>query len=212
MLVMICVVLIAAFWADDFYRVWLGERYIRESPYPSLALLLQILLLSMVTNYTSNTASQLLVGAGHIRPVSLLLLIGSTLNLSISVLLIGPYGLIGIAIATVVASVVIDLIAIPVLLQVKLGLSVVDFLRNSCARPLVVGCLLALALTGISRMGQATGWAELILQGMCAALAAALLLVIFGIRSAERERFLTKPLSRLIRRTRVSLFAGRRLS
>ena len=209
MLVMVCVVLIAAVWADDFYRVWLGERYLRESPYPSLALLLQILLLSVVTNYTSNMASQLLMAAGHIRPLSLLLLIGSALNVGLSVLLIGPYGLIGIAIATVVASLVIDLIAIPVLLQLKLGLRVAEFARSACSRPLVVGCLLALVLTGISRVGQATGWAELIALGMCAALAAALLVIGIGIRGTERERFVTKPLGRLIRRTRVSLHAGR---
>jgi len=209
MLVMVCVVLIAAVWAEDFYRLWLGERYIRESPYPSLALLLQLLLLSVVTNYTSNVASQLLMGAGHIRPFSLLLLIGSALNLSLSVLLIGPYGLIGIAIATVVASIVVDLIAIPVLLQRKLGLSVAEFARSACSRPLAVGCLLAVVLTGISRMGQATGWAELIVQGMCAAVAAALLVVGIGMRRAERERFITRPLGRLIRRTRVSLHAGR---
>jgi O-antigen/teichoic acid export membrane protein len=208
MLVMVCIVLIAAVWADDFYRLWLGERYIRESPYPSLALLLQVLLLSVVTNYTSNVASQLLMGAGHIRPFSLLLLAGSALNLSLSVLLIGPYGLIGIALATVLASLVIDLIAIPVLLQLKLGLSVADFARNACARPLAVGCLLAVVLAGISHAGRATSWAELIAQGACAAVAASLLVIGIGIRKTERERFIIKPLGRLIRRTRMSPHAG----
>jgi O-antigen/teichoic acid export membrane protein len=208
MLVMVCIVLIAAVWADDFYRLWLGERYIRESPYPSLALLLQVLLLSVVTNYTSNVASQLLMGAGHIRPFSLLLLAGSALNLSLSVLLIGPYGLIGIALATVLASLVIDLIAIPVLLQLKLGLSVADFARNACSRPLAVGCLLAVVLAGISHAGRATSWAELIAQGACAAVAASLLVIGIGIRKTERERFIIKPLGRLIRRTRMSPHAG----
>jgi O-antigen/teichoic acid export membrane protein len=208
MLVMVCVVLIAAVWADDFYRLWLGERYVREAPYASLALLLQFLLLSVVTNFTSNVASQLLMGAGHIRAFSLLLLIGSALNLSLSVLLIGPYGLIGVALATVVASVVVDLIAIPLLLQFKLGLSVADFARNACSRPLAVGCLLAVVLTGISRVGHATSWIELIVQGACGAVAGALLVIGIGIRGTERERFITKPLSRLIRRTRVSPHAG----
>jgi O-antigen/teichoic acid export membrane protein len=208
MLVMVCVVLIAAVWAEDFYRLWLGERYIRESPYPSLALLLQVLLLSVVTNYTSNVASQLLMAAGHIRPFALLLLFGCALNLSLSLLLIGPYGLIGIAIATVLASLVIDLIAIPVLLQIKLGLSVAQFARSACSRPLAVACLLAVVLTGISHLDRATSWAELIVQGICAALAASLLVIGIGIRKAERERFITKPLGRLARRTRVSPHAG----
>lgn len=208
MLVMVCVVLIAAVWADDFYRLWLGERYLRESPYPSLALLLQLLLLSVVTNYTSNVAAQLLTGAGHIRAFSLLLLIGSALNLGLSALLIGPYGLIGVAIATVIASIAIDLIAIPLLLQFKLGLSVADFARNACGRPLAVGCLLAVVLIGISRVGHATGWIELIVQGACGASAGALLAIGIGLRGTERERFISKPLSRLIRRTRVSPHAG----
>jgi hypothetical protein len=57
-------------------------------------------------------------------------------------------------------------------------------------------------------LGQATGWTELIVQGMCAALAAAVLVIGVGIRGAERERFITKPLSRLIRRMGVSPHAG----
>jgi hypothetical protein len=88
-------------------------------------------------------------------------------------------------------------------------LSVAEFVRSACGRPLVVGCLLALVLTGISRVTEATGWAELIAQGMCAALAGALLVIALGIRGTERERFVTKPLGRLIRRTRVSLHTGR---
>jgi O-antigen/teichoic acid export membrane protein len=209
MLVMVGVVLIAAVWADDFYRLWLGERYVRETPYPALGLLLQVLLLGVVTNYTSNVAAQLLMGAGHIRPFSLLLLIGSALNLGLSLLLVGPYGLIGIAIATVIASVVIDLVAIPVLLQVKLGLSVADFARSACARPLAVACLLALVLAGIAGVSRpATTWIELVVQGMCAALAALLLVTGIGIRAEERERFIIKPLSRLARRLRVSPHPG----
>lgn len=137
-------------------------------------------------------------------------MIGSALNLGLSLLLIGPYGLIGIAIATVIASVVIDLVAIPVLLQVKLGLSVADFARSACARPLAVGCLLAVALAGIAGVSRpATTWIELVVQGMCAALAALLLAMGIGIRAEERERFINKPLSRLARRLRVSPHPGR---
>lgn len=113
MLIMIPTVLMAAFWSNDFYRLWIGEKYLSGAPFQSVALIFQILLLSTVTMFSSGIAQQIICGTGRIRANATLLIIGSVINLTFSLILIRPYGLAGIAIATVIASVVIDLIAMP---------------------------------------------------------------------------------------------------
>ena len=59
LLVMISVVLPAAFWAEDFYRLWIGEKYLSGVPFQSVAVLFQILLISVVSDYSSGIAGQI---------------------------------------------------------------------------------------------------------------------------------------------------------
>jgi O-antigen/teichoic acid export membrane protein len=198
MLVLICVVLIAGFYANDFYRLWIGETYQQASPYPPLPLLLQILLLSVFSTFVSNIGAQTLMGTGHVRPYALLLICGSALNLTLVILLIQPYGLVGVVAATAISSILIDLIAVPILLQRMTGLRVAAFLRWACPRPLAVGILFAFVLGALTHWSHPAHWLDLILQGAIAAAAGAALIVTLGITSVERQRLIVRPFARLI--------------
>ena len=90
MLIMIPAVLIAAFWADDFYRIWIGGEYLINDPYLSVAVIFQILLISTFTSFSSTIAQQIITGTGRVRLSSLLLILGSIINLSFSLILIRP--------------------------------------------------------------------------------------------------------------------------
>jgi O-antigen/teichoic acid export membrane protein len=201
LLAMIAAVLLAAFWADDFYRLWIGEKYLDGGEYPSIALLLRVLLIAMVVTFVSGVATQILMGAGRVRLVATLLVCGSALNLSLSLALIGPFGLLGAAAATVAASVVIDLIAMPLALQRVLGLHVRDFVRNACVRPVAVALVIAIVMAGIRRSGQPAGWLDLALQLSLAGAAAAAVVLTLGLTIEERKRYLMQPAIWLVRRT-----------
>jgi O-antigen/teichoic acid export membrane protein len=202
LLAMIAIVLPAAFWANDFYRLWIGEKYLSGETFHSVALLFQILLASVATSYSSGIAAQILVGAGHVRMVAIALVWGSALNLGISLLLVGQYGLAGVAVATVTASVIIDLVAVPYLLQRTLGLSWLGFLRRACGRPAAVAVLLAIAIVLIRLGGTPQDFLHLVFQGLVAVVATGVIVLGVGITAAERHRYLIQPISRLAIRER----------
>jgi len=199
MLVMIPAVLGAMFWAEDFYRLWIGRSYLSDSPFQSVALLFQILLLSTITSFSTSIAQQILIGAGRVRQVSLALILGSAINLIFSLILIRRYGLAGIAIATVIASVVIDLIAMPLMLQRILGLSITAFLRNSCIRPVIAGMLQAILMVSIRYIGPAENFVQLALQGILAGSGAIVAFLSVALTREDRQQFLVKPLHRLFK-------------
>lgn len=204
MLAMISVVLVAAFWAEDFYRLWIGEKYLSGAPFHSVAFLFQVLLISTATTYSSSIAGQILMGAGRVRSVATALILGSMISLTFSLILIRPYGLAGVAASFVIASAVVDLIAIPLMLQRALGLSATKFLRSACVRPMATGALQALLFGCIRLTGHAGDWTHLILHGVLAGAGAAAIVLSVGITAAERRRFLLQPLRRLRRRTRTA--------
>ena len=108
LLVMIVIVIPASFWAHDFYRLWIGEKYLSGGTFQSVALLFEILLISIATSNSSSIAGQILMGAGHVRSVAVALIFGSVLNLAISSVLIGRYGLLGVATATVTSAMLVS--------------------------------------------------------------------------------------------------------
>ena len=199
MLIMTPIVLIAMFWAEDFYRLWIGAKYVDGAPFGSVALVFQILLISTATSF-SNIAGQVLMGAGHVRLVASALMCGSVLALSLSLALVGRYGIAGVAVATVIASVVVDLIAMPLLLQRVLGLKVEEFFRHVYARPLAAAVLQAALIGCIRLMGEAGTWADLVVQGMVAGGGSAIIVMYIGITASERQRFVVEPVRRLWRR------------
>jgi O-antigen/teichoic acid export membrane protein len=184
----------------DGSRIWIGEQFTADGQYPSVALLLRVLLVSIVCNYVSNIAAQILLGAGHVRPYALLLIFGSVLNVSILLVLMPRYGLVGAAFATVGASVIVDLVAMPLLLQRLVGLRVVEFMRVACWRPAACAGLLALALAGIRHLQAPSGWGELLLQGVLAGASAGAIVLTIGITANERQRLVLQPLYRLLGR------------
>ena len=125
------------------------------------------------------------------------LICGSLLNVTLSVVLIRYYGLAGVALATVIASVVIDLIAMPLLVQQILGLSAVMLLRRAGLRPLAAGLLQAVWLVCIRLTGRPEHWLQLISRGMLAGLGSAIIVLGIGLASEERQRFLVQPLRRV---------------
>jgi O-antigen/teichoic acid export membrane protein len=198
-LIMITVVLISMFWAEDFYRLWIGEKYVVGAVFQPVQFLFQILLLSTFTNF-SNIGGQILMGAGRIRLVAVALICGSLMNLSLSLLLVGKYGLVGVAAATVIASIVVDLIAMPLLVQAALGLSAKTFVRRVWPRPLAVLVLQAFLIGLIRMTGAAENWYQLILQGCVATIGSVAVVLLIGLDSTEMQRFILCPLRRFWRK------------
>ncbi|MCA9423323.1 MAG: polysaccharide biosynthesis C-terminal domain-containing protein, partial [Nitrospira sp.] len=197
LLVVIPVVMIAYFWADDFYRLWLGEEYLTGETYSSVADLLRVLLIATLLSYMSNVAGQIVLASGHVRQLALLQISGAIINLTASLILIQAFGLIGLAVAAVMATIVVDLVGMPVLLNRLVGLHIKDFLLSAWARLLGVALLVGILFLGIRRLGQPDGWFDLILQGAFAGFAVVAVLTTIGITAEERNSLLVGPINKL---------------
>ncbi len=196
MLMMVSVVSTAWVLAEDFYRLWIGEQYLSGNEFHSVALLLQVLLLSTVTSFTANIGIQILMGSGRIRMIAIALISGSVLSIGISIVLIPHYALLGIAMAVVIASAIIDLIVMPILVQRVLGLSILKWSIEGCLRPAVAGLIDVVLLGMLMPYLSIDSWWDFILAGTLAVSTCALVALLIGVTSAERDRFLVKPIRR----------------
>ena len=127
------------FFGAPFLARWVGGGQYAEWCFPTMA----ILSATLTIGVAQSVAARILYGMGTIRLFARLALVEAFLNLGLSLALVGPYGLEGVAIAVAVPNVLFCLFAIGFACR-TLGVSSGCYLRSAWARPLAAACVPAM--------------------------------------------------------------------
>ncbi len=132
------------FRGHTFIGIWMGSQYALES-----GRVLRILLLSQVFLIADYTGYNIACGLGKHKPVAMRMLAEATANFCLSILLARSIGLVGVALGTVIPSVVNHLFFGPRYICKTLDMPVRTFLLQSWVRsalavvPFAVACFVA---------------------------------------------------------------------
>lgn len=152
----ICVTLVVL--GKPVISAWVGGRYI--SAYPVL-----LLLLVPRTLYVSQAAStKLLLGMGRHRVLACVLLLEGTANLLLSLLLVRPLGLIGVALGTAIPLSVTGLLFLPRHLCKLLNVPLRTFLTRTYGLPLALCFPLATILWLVRTQVASTTYSAVVAQ------------------------------------------------
>ncbi len=182
--------------AEPLLVAWLGERF------AEVAVVGQVLVLSLLVNNNHLAAVGVLMGTGRIGRFTLYHVIWAVANVALSVALIGPLGLTGVALGTLVPLLVLEPLYVRTALR-ELGVPARDFLLEGVLKPYVPAVMAAVPLLIFAGSVQPTG---LMAVGACGIGFGALYLAFFAwtaLDSGELERLVLGP----ARRTRAA--AGR---
>ncbi len=112
---------------DRFIALWIGRGYAQSAG------LLNILTVGILAHLCEMTVTTVLVGMGRANVVSRWVLAQSFVNLALSLLLIRPFGLVGVALGTSISMTLFALISIPVYFRHHLKLPMLPFARALAA-------------------------------------------------------------------------------
>lgn len=112
-----------------FFRLWMGSDY-AERCYPVLFILAAPLALTL----SQSVSARIHYGTGNLRHFSRLSLAGAITNLSISLLLVRPYGTLGVAIGTSLPALIVSLILARSTCSL-LNYSLMSYVRNAFMVP-----------------------------------------------------------------------------
>jgi O-antigen/teichoic acid export membrane protein len=195
---------LAGFFAEDFYRLWVGEKYINGTGFPSVALLFQILLIAMIGRLFPGLGAQVLQGSLLVRPLAILTIVEAIANALLSIVLIRYYGLVGVALGTLISVIVIRTFAIPILVGQHLDVPLLVYVRQAALKPITMAVALSLIVVCVRRLGTPAGFGELFAQGALAAVAAAPLALFIGMTRDDRIQVVYKTIhsawNRVVRR------------
>ena len=168
---------------ERFIGLWMGSDF--------SALSGQVLTVLAVTVWISGghfVSVSALMGTNQHRGLAGGFALQAAANLALSLTLVGPLGLVGVAIGTVVPALVLNLGFIPWYLHRMMGLAPMDFISNAWLRPTIVAAPFALATAVAERLWVPGSLVSFLVQ--TAALLPILGVTVFygGLRSPERER------------------------
>ncbi len=121
-----------------FFARWVGPPY-AEWCFPAMA----VLSATLTIGVAQSVASRILYGLGKLRLFARLALVEAALNLALSLLLVGPFGLVGVAVAVAVPNVLFCLFVIGYACR-TLDIGLRAYLFTSWLNPLCCACAPAL--------------------------------------------------------------------
>ena len=191
---------VAFIYSEDFFRLWVPVFFIDTGPYPSPALLFRILLVAAVCLSGQRIGYQVLLGTHRISVLARLFVAEGILNVVLCICLIPWFGLIGVALGTLIPSCIFHGVIQPYVIARALDVTWRGYFRQVLLKPLVVGAALGPAVYAIHSMVAITNWGLLVAHGFATALLALALIVVIGLSAEERNRFLLRPLEKFTRR------------
>jgi O-antigen/teichoic acid export membrane protein len=197
----IATAIIAFVWADDFFRLWVGEKIASGGGFASVTVLFRLLLVTAVVAASQKIGYQVFL-ACRILSIFAYLLVGEAIvNLILCLALTPFYGLVGAAVAILIPTLVFQGILQPLVLCRVLKISTTRYLSQIYVRPLAVLISEAASLKILhDAMPSAENWNMLVLHGLFAGGISLLILLFVGLDHGERRQYLLDPMRRLMLR------------
>jgi O-antigen/teichoic acid export membrane protein len=192
MLLLVAVVLaiVSGIWAEDFYRLWVGYETVGSHGIHMAAVLFRILGAAVALSALSGPSGQMLLGSRQVKPLALLVFSLGLVNVLAGLVLVQFFGLVGVAAGTLLAAGIHKGILIPWVTCRQLGLPFQTFLVQTCARPVLVGFVVAGVSLAIHESFVTESWFQLIAQGAVATIIGGTIAALLGTSASERNQLL----------------------
>jgi O-antigen/teichoic acid export membrane protein len=127
-----------------FLELWLKKPWV-----PTSGNILLIMLPAYYVALLSGPSAGLLVGRGQLRGLTVITIGEAVFNFVLSVALVKPFGIYGVAIGTVIPMIVVRGVLFPLLLKKEIGLLPSEYVRMH-ARPVLLGLVYLVLVGGLA--------------------------------------------------------------
>lgn len=129
---------LAAF-GEPFLAIWQGSAFTAGDWRNRPGVVLLILLAAFLPRLLSNMTSQLFYATNRLRPLAWISVLEGVLKIVLSLLLVRPWGLAGVAISNLIPMLLFEGVAMPLILFRTYSFALGPYFRNVILRPLIAG-------------------------------------------------------------------------
>jgi len=175
------------FLGHDFLRLWMGEKYVSGEEYTSSATILAVLAAAYLVRMSQSCGLQVLFGMRQVRFLAALFCAEAAANLVLSIALVKPLGLMGVAVASLLPMLLAQGIVLPLFLLRRLGIPLRKYLAHVPWGGLAALAAMGLTCWPVSRYLTADNWPAFILKAIMVSVPAVAAGFIVGITRDEKR-------------------------
>jgi O-antigen/teichoic acid export membrane protein len=193
------VTMIGILWANDFFRLWVGKRFVEGNNSTSVAVLFWLLISSAFVTVIQQIGWQILMGRRRLKQLALMTIGEMMTSILLSISLVQEYGLAGVGVGVLISAIIFRGIVYPIVMCRGCGILGRVYLQSVCLRPCLVGIVLSGALAVVYQVVPFKhNWTTLSLTGVVAVAISLPLLLFLGLDGTERETLVIRPTRRLL--------------
>jgi O-antigen/teichoic acid export membrane protein len=179
---------IAAF-GTPFLTVWQGSAFVTGPWRDRSSVVLLILVAAFLPRLMQNMATQLFYATNRLRFLMWISLTEGAIKIALSLLLVKPYGLAGVAFSNLMPMLIFEGLAIPAYLFRNYPFPLGAYFRDVLGRPLLTGIAAYLVSAGLVAWRQPRDWKLFFLETTLAGAVGLAAAVAIGTTAAERDAF-----------------------
>ena len=180
---------IMMFWAQDFFRLWLGTSYAEPTGYPSVATIFYVLMAGSMVAVAQRIGYQVFLGTRRVKLLALLFAAEGVSNLVISLALVRSYGLVGVAVGTLIPTILFEGLLQPIFVCHSLQISLRTYCQEVLLRPILVLLTLVPIFVAFLSVKGPDDWMTFFFWSSITLGVAALPVLVFGLNKSERDAF-----------------------
>ncbi len=150
---------------NPFLTIWMGAKYVEGGIYGSSGTVLSLLALSQAFYLSQTVSRQILFAQKRNKAMAKVVVLEALANLILSIILIKKFGIIGVALGTLIPQVITDGLVFPLLMTKATGISLGRLWKESLLANLAI--LISTCILGFSlaRVLPVTSWLNLMASG-----------------------------------------------
>ena len=187
---------VSFYWSENFYRIWLGEKYVFDTMV-SIPLLYGILVAKAIVALAQLMGNQIFSAKDRLPVLGITSLSEAVANLVLSIVLLQWFGLVGVALGTLIPAIVISGCIQPIVVGKIIDLPMREFFATVLFPVVLLLSSLGL-IYFIVPSYHATTWCEMIVGGVVTLIPVATLSAFFLFDSNDRKQFIIDPVNRII--------------
>lgn len=178
---------LALCWSPEFFRLWIGEENANPHGYPSIAFMFSLLLAGSIIGVGQRVGYQVLQGTRRLPLLATLIALEGVSNLVVSVILVPQYGLIGVALGTLIPALFFQGIVHPMFVCRTLQIGLATYCRQVLLRPLLVFLSMFPIVRALSFGRHTNSWMPFVVNVVVSGVTIAPVFIFAGLERTERK-------------------------
>jgi O-antigen/teichoic acid export membrane protein len=170
-----------------FLELWVGKAYVSGPVLLRSDSVMMVLVFAHLTRWPQSISVQMIYATGKYRFLMNVAVGNAIAHLALSLLLVKPYGLVGVAIATLATAIVSNVFLIPAHALKRFKVSLRDYLLQGIGRPVLVSVVVFVFAYWLTHFYYPSSWVIFFLEAIVTAAVCLLLCVWVGLDGKERQ-------------------------